>query len=262
MPPIYTPKGKAREYSPLALNIYMGCDHRCFYCFCPRGPWSYSKDYFTRDPKPRDGFLADLKRQLIRGGIDKQVLLNFIGDPYGTANMKYGVTRTVLEMLLEHHVPVAILTKGGMNCLRDLDLFKKFTNHIKVGASLTFDNPRDSKQSEPGAALPAERMAALKELHDEGIMTWASLEPVIYPGQALNIIRETRRYVDHYKVGKINHWPDLEKGADWGRFTDDVIRLCREHSIPFYIKESLQKFYRSDQALDWELDPDHLNVMQ
>ena len=30
---IYEPKGKAREYSPLALNVYSGgCDHACRYC--------------------------------------------------------------------------------------------------------------------------------------------------------------------------------------------------------------------------------------
>jgi DNA repair photolyase len=256
---IYQPRGRAREYSPYALNYYMGCDHCCFYCFNSKGIFSYSKDYFTRDPKPRDGFLSDLKRQLIRGKIDQQVLLSFIGDPYGTANQKYGVTRTVLEMLLEHHVPVAILTKAGKNCLRDLDLFLKFGPHIKVGASLTLDNPGDSLKHEPGAKLPAERMVALKELHDAGVTTWASMEPVIYPDQALNLIRQTRRYVDHYRVGKINHFPDYEH-QDWGRFTDQVIALFRTHSIAFYMKESLQPYVGSAQQLDWEVDPDHLNV--
>ncbi len=33
---IYVPKGRAREYSPLALNLYRGCEHRCSYCYCPR----------------------------------------------------------------------------------------------------------------------------------------------------------------------------------------------------------------------------------
>ena len=28
---IYAPRGRDAEYSPLALNIYHGCDHRCSY---------------------------------------------------------------------------------------------------------------------------------------------------------------------------------------------------------------------------------------
>ena len=29
---IYEPRGRAREYSPLALNVYNKCDHFCRYC--------------------------------------------------------------------------------------------------------------------------------------------------------------------------------------------------------------------------------------
>lgn len=35
MKPIYEPKGKAKEYGDLSINIYTGCPHRCFYCFAP-----------------------------------------------------------------------------------------------------------------------------------------------------------------------------------------------------------------------------------
>ncbi len=31
-PPIYKPKGAAAEYGDLALNIYTGYPHRCYYC--------------------------------------------------------------------------------------------------------------------------------------------------------------------------------------------------------------------------------------
>ena len=31
MKPIYEPKGKAREYADLALNIYTGCPNGCEY---------------------------------------------------------------------------------------------------------------------------------------------------------------------------------------------------------------------------------------
>jgi DNA repair photolyase len=30
---IYEPAGRAREYSPLALNHFKGCEHGCLYCY-------------------------------------------------------------------------------------------------------------------------------------------------------------------------------------------------------------------------------------
>ncbi len=30
---VYEPRGRAREYSPLALNLYRGCSSRCVYCY-------------------------------------------------------------------------------------------------------------------------------------------------------------------------------------------------------------------------------------
>jgi DNA repair photolyase len=33
MQTIYEPKGKAREYAPLALNLYESCPHGCKYCY-------------------------------------------------------------------------------------------------------------------------------------------------------------------------------------------------------------------------------------
>ena len=32
---IYIPSGRAREYSPLAVNLYRGCGFKCRYCYVP-----------------------------------------------------------------------------------------------------------------------------------------------------------------------------------------------------------------------------------
>jgi DNA repair photolyase len=155
---------------------------------------------------------------------------------------------------------MAILTKGGTNCLADLDIFRRFGSHIKVGASLTFVEEKDSLEWEPGAQLPGNRMEALKELHENGILTWASLEPVVDPEQTLRIIEETHEYVDHYKVGKINHFKDYEARVDWGKFLIDSVTLLRRLNKPFYIKRSLQIF-QSIELRPEEVDQDFLNVL-
>lgn len=35
MSTIYEPQGRAREYSPLALNFFRDCTHGCIYCYVP-----------------------------------------------------------------------------------------------------------------------------------------------------------------------------------------------------------------------------------
>ena len=32
---VYKPRGRAREYSELACNLYRGCTHGCRYCYAP-----------------------------------------------------------------------------------------------------------------------------------------------------------------------------------------------------------------------------------
>lgn len=42
---IYEPKGRAREYSPLALNYYKGCTHGCRYCYVPNMIGRFNSSY-------------------------------------------------------------------------------------------------------------------------------------------------------------------------------------------------------------------------
>jgi DNA repair photolyase len=125
---------------------------------------------------------------------------------------------------------------------------------------LTFIEEKDSLEWEPGAALPESRLEALKELHRKGIKTFSSLEPVIDPNQTLQIIHETSDFVDHYKVGKVNHLKDYESRVDWEKFLVDAVALLRRLRKPFYIKHSLQVFNRSIKFEPQETDQDFLNV--
>ena len=92
---------------------------------------------------------------------DKQIMLSFIGDVYCETHDNNATTRGALELFLDYGAPVAILTKGGERCLKDLDLFKKFGDRIWVGATLTFADESKSRHWESGAALPKERLDVL-----------------------------------------------------------------------------------------------------
>lgn len=255
---IYEPKGRAREYSPLALNIYMGCTHRCKYCYAPSCIQKAREEYYCI-PSPRKNLTTNLRKELEKigkGGIKKQVLLSFVGDVYCETTDSNKTTREVLEMLLEYEIPVAILTKGAIRCLNDLDIFKKFGKHIQVGTTLTFDNTRDSLEWEPGASTPNERYIMLRELHNNGIRTFVSFEPVIYPDQTLNLARKTLQYVDVYKIGKINNYRGIDKEIDWHSFLGDIVGIMRDAGKEFYIKEDLAKFAGSLILTEEEVNAD------
>ena len=156
MSKIYEPKGRAREYSPLALNYYKGCSHNCLYCYVPRMMKGFSSSYVHSNViVPVDFKELELSAKKMQG-CDKQILLSFTGDPY--CGVEPSTTSNVLSILKKYNHKVAILTKGGNEVMKDLELIKSFGQKIKIGATLTFDNDKDSLEWESGAALPDERI--------------------------------------------------------------------------------------------------------
>lgn len=235
---IYEPQGKAREYSPLAINLYLSCTHQCKYCYAPRCRHQTQADYFKK-PKPRQNIIMNLEKDLKFSKPNRQVLLSFIGDVYCDTEDNNQTTKDCLELLLKYKVPVAILTKNK-KCLKDLDLFKKFGEHIQVGMTLTFDNDKDSTEWENGASLPNERLETLKILHENGIKTFASFEPVIIPSQSLNLMKNGLEFIDIYKIGKINNYNGIDKNINWVDFLNKTLKLLRDNGKAFYIKHDLR----------------------
>lgn len=255
MSAIYEPTGAAREYSPLALNYIKGCDHGCVYCYVPKMMKRFNAGYIHSDVymKEETVLIKELTASARKfRNSPKQVFLSFLTDPYSHFNNDTKLTRKVLEILLDHQIPVSILSKGGYNVLQDMDVIKRFGDNIQVGASLTFTNEEDSLKWEKNGALPKYRFDALRQLHEEGIKTWASMEPVIYPAQSLEIMEITHRYIDAYKIGKLNHLKKHEEKFDWQQFLIDAVGIMRKHNKRFYIKKDLLEFKHPDLYLSKE----------
>jgi DNA repair photolyase len=255
---IYEPQGRAREYSPLALNFKKGCSHNCKYCYVPTMFLRYNSSYKHNEVEARNDFSALEKSAKKLQGCGKQILLSFTGDPY--CGFSPETTTKVLEILLKYDHKVAILTKGGTRSLRDLELFKKFGNKIKVGATLTFDNDKDSLEWESGAALPNDRIEALKILSGNGIKTWVSFEPVIVPEQSINLLLRVSPFVDSVKIGKLNNYKGIDKLVDWSDFIKKSVKICRENNLSFYIKNSLAPYSKDIVFAICERDQDYLNL--
>jgi DNA repair photolyase len=247
---IYEPRGRAGEYAPLAVNLYRGCGHGCIYCYAPGATFTDRSD-FHQNVEPRPNILNRLAfdahiAEVTYTGLDRKVLLCFTCDPYQPINDDHGLTRAAIKILHENGFKVSILTKAGHRAIRDFDVL---VPGDQVGASLTFIDAKESFLWEPEAALPGQRMNMLKQAHDQGIKTWASLEPVISPAETLEIIRRAHTFVDHFKVGKLNYAEKLPPpfrsrvdGINWRIFASEVVATLKLYGCSYYIKEDLGRY--------------------
>ena len=254
---IYQPKGKAREYSEYALNYYSWCNHWCKYCYVPKLLWRFNSKYKHWEVTANFDKLKKIETSCKKYKWG-QVLLSFTWDPYTPLEEEINFTTAVLEILCKYDVETAILTKWWSRCLKDLDLFKKFKK-IKIWMTLTTDNNEDSKKWECNASFPQDRFETLEILHNEGITTRASLEPVLYPEQSLNIIDITNKYVDQYKVWKLNWYAQHEKKIDRRKFWETAIEKLRNYWNAFYVKNDLAKYITIEMTKQ-ERDMDYLAV--
>jgi DNA repair photolyase len=229
------------EYASLGLTLYNDCSHKCKYCYV-----QCSGSYIEpRAEAALSNIEADL-RQLAFDNNRDRVHLSFVGDPYDLGRQDCSYTRKVLALFKKYHHPFQILTKGGSRAFLDFDLYGK---EDRFGVTLTFDNDDDSRKWEPGAALPADRIDALRIAHDHGISTWVSLEPVIDPLQTLHLIEMTHEYVDFYWVGKLNtkgkklshKLENIENAIDWGKFGADAVELMGKRGKEYGIKRALKE---------------------
>lgn len=237
---IYETKGPAREYRELACNLYKGCDHGCFYCYGPDATFTDRETF--RQIRLRDAILAKIEKDAKKygeAGETRQILLCFTTDPYCHLDVQHRLSRHAIQILHSHGLAVAILTKGGSRSLRDLDLL---TPTDSYACTLTSLDPIKSREWEPEAALPADRISALEAFHRAGIPTWVSLEPVLDTAATLEIISRTAPIVDEFKVGKLNHYPQLEKEPDWRKFGLEAITLLKSLGKRYYIKRDLRAY--------------------
>jgi len=243
---IYEPKGRAREYAPLACNLYMGCTHGCKYCYAPACMHKKPEEWHQAARARGENVLALFERDCVRLAKERaddetrRVLFCFLSDPYQPLESELHLTRRGISVAARHGIKVDILTKGD-GALIEQDLPLMLASQTHLGITLSFINDASRREWEPMASTVQSRLNILRKAHEMGIYTWVSMEPVIIPQEALEVIRQAHSYVDFWKVGKLNHNKEVEHSINWPQFRDNVTALLDSFCSKYYIKEDLRK---------------------
>ena len=231
MQTIYEPKGKAKEYGELALNIYSGCTHGCTYCYAP-AVLRRDKTSFHTEVKPRNNILEETKKRLAKGDIkDKEIFLCFTCDPFPNG-IDCSITYEIIKAIKDSGNHVAILTKGSP----DNKLFNILDANDKFGVTLSCGTEM-AKIQEPNAATPLERILLLNIAKDTGIRTFVSFEPVLQASYVYSLISQNGGLIDEYRIGKLNYHASK---INWKEFGETCEKLCRDYNRNYIIKDGLR----------------------
>lgn len=184
------------------LNPYIGCQHGCRYCYATfmrrftghREKWGQFVDVKINSP--------DLLAKEVQRANRWEVIISSVTDPYQPLERRYKLTRQCLKILLDHKLPVSILTKSSL-VTRDVDLLRGF-EHCEVGLTITTDNDKIRKLFEPCSSPISERIKALEILHQCGIKTYAFIGPIL-PQNPQNLAQQLLGTVDFVYIDCMNY---------------------------------------------------------
>jgi DNA repair photolyase len=203
-------KGMGFKWS---LNPYMGCVHRCTFC--------YVRHFEHRSDRPADDRYGTsirvktnvaevLRKELARPSWQHEhVAIGAATDPYQPAEGRYKLTRSCLETLRDALNPFSIITRGPM-IIRDLDVLVEASQRASV--SVTFSLPTLDeevwKRTEPSTAHPRQRLKAVKKLVEAGVDARVGMAPILpgisdRPEQLREVVRAAR------EAGATGIWANL-----------------------------------------------------
>jgi DNA repair photolyase len=196
-----------------SLNPYMGCVHRCTFCYVrafERRADRPADDRYGTSIRVKINVAEVLRLELARPSWQReQVTIGAATDPYQPAEGRYRLTRACLEALAEAGNPFSIITRGPM-IVRDIDVLTAAARRASV--SVTFSIPTLDEEvwrkTEPSTAHPRQRLRAVSILVEAGIKTGVGMAPILpgisdRPEQLREVVRAAR------EAGATGIWTNL-----------------------------------------------------
>ncbi|HKB19371.1 MAG TPA: radical SAM protein [Gaiellaceae bacterium] len=203
-------KGMMFDWS---LNPYMGCVHRCTFCYVrafERRADRPSDDRYGASIRVKVNVADVLRRELARPSWAREcVAIGAATDPYQPAEGRYRLTRACIEALAEARTPFSLITRGPM-IVRDVDVLVEAARRASV--SVTFSIPTLDedvwRRTEPSTAHPRQRLRAVARLVEAGIKTGVGMAPVLpgisdRPEQLREVVKAAR------EAGATGVWTNL-----------------------------------------------------
>jgi DNA repair photolyase len=169
-----------------SLNPYMGCAHRCAFCYVrgfERRADRPSDERYGSDVRVKVNVVDVLRAELARRGWRRElVAIGAATDPYQPAEGRYRLTRGCIKVLGAARTPFSIITRGPL-IVRDVDVLVEAAQRaeVMVSVSIATLDERVGSWLEPGVAPPRQRLRAIRTLADAGIAAGVALAPVL-PG--------------------------------------------------------------------------------
>jgi DNA repair photolyase len=242
-------KGMPFDWS---LNPYMGCVHRCTFCYVrafERRADRPSDDRYGTSIRVKTNVAEVLRAELARPSWKGEgIAIGAATDPYQPAEGRYRLTRACLGVLAEAGNPFSIITRGPM-IVRDVDVLQEAARRADV--SVTFSVPTLDedvwRKTEPGTANPRQRLRALKQLVAAGIRANVGMAPLLpgvsdAPEQIEEVVRAAR------EAGAVGLWANvlyLRPG------TREHFLACLERDWPEEL-ERYERLYASRAYLNGE----------
>jgi DNA repair photolyase len=168
-----------------SLNPYSGCAFACMYCYVREMPiqrfkeipWGEWLDIKTNAAENYRKEIIKLRKK----NSPLNIFMSSATDPYQPIERKANLTRGILEEMIENPPDFLQIQTRSPLVARDIDLLVNLKEKCEVLVSMTVETDReDIKQIfapyAPGISL---RIKGLKEVHDAGISTQASISPVL-----------------------------------------------------------------------------------
>lgn len=233
------------EYGDYTMNHVQGCAHGCkfpCYAFLMKKRFGQIKDYEEwLEPCLVSNTLELLDREIprLRDKI-QSVQLCFTTDPFMNGYPEVSaMSIAAIRRLNNAGIRCTTLTKG----ILPLEL-AQLSPENEHGITLISLDESYREKMEPGAAPYADRLAALRALHDAGCRTWASIEPYPTPNlieQDLQDILDAVNFVDKIIFGRTNYCKEVnaykQHKAFYNKLAVQVTEFCEQNGIQYHIKE-------------------------